>query len=114
MPMLPFLPRRRFLHMLGAGAVSLHSSAATAKPLRGIFPIAQTPFTDSNQLDLGVLADHVRFLDRMRVHGVVWPQNASEWSTLTVAERFAGAEVVLSVGTKLRPAVVIGVQSPDL
>ena len=64
--------------MLGAGAVSLHSTAAAAKPLRGIFPIAQTPFTDSNQLDLDVLADHVRFLDRMRVHGCVWPQNASE------------------------------------
>jgi 4-hydroxy-tetrahydrodipicolinate synthase len=82
--------------------------------LRGIFPIAQTPFTESNKLDLDALAEEVRFIDRGGVHGFVWPQMASEWMTLTEAERLAGAEAIVSTGKRLRPAIVIGVQSPDV
>jgi dihydrodipicolinate synthase/N-acetylneuraminate lyase len=107
------LPRRRFLQALGATAVSLSAADSTnSKPLRGIFPIAQSPFTDANKLDLDVLADEVRFLDRARAHGCVWPQNASEWSSLTESERLAGAETILAAGKKLRPAIIIGVQAP--
>ena len=58
----------------------------TAKPLRGIFAIAQTPFTESNQLDLKVLAREVKFFDHGGVHGFVWPQMASEYLTLTKSE----------------------------
>src|SRR5262249_31315697 len=56
----------------------------------------------------------VRFLDRGRVHGCVWPQIASEWFTLTESERFAGAEAITATGKNLRPAIVIGVQAPDV
>jgi dihydrodipicolinate synthase/N-acetylneuraminate lyase len=109
------LPRRRFLQVLTAGAVSLAVPAAPgSKPLRGIFPIAQSPFTAADKLDLDCLVDQVRFLDRGRVHGCVWPQIASEWSTLTESERLAGAEALISTGRKLRPAIVIGVQAPDV
>ena len=108
------LPRRRFLQVIGAGALRLTASAAAgAKPLRGIFPIAQSPFTDADRLDLDCLVDQVRFLDHGRVHGCVWPQIASEWSTLSEAERLAGAEALISTGKKFRPAIVIGVQAPD-
>lgn len=108
-------PRRRFLQVLGAGALHLAASAKPgSKPLRGIFPIAQSPFTGSDKLDLDCLVDQVRFLDRGRVHGCVWPQLASEWSMLTDAERMAGAEAVVSAGRKLSPAIVIGVQAPDV
>ena len=114
--------RREFLQYLGLGALglALHrdtmSAAAVSgrKPLRGIFPIAQTPFTESNQLDLDALMEEVRFIDRGKVHGFVWPQMASEWMTLTEAERFAGAEAIASTGKTLRPAIVIGVQSAEL
>jgi len=106
------LPRRRFLQALGAGAIAFTSAGSASKPLRGIFPIAQSPFTDADRLDLDVLAEQVRFLDRGRVHGCVWPQIASEWSTLTEAERLAGAEAITATGKKLRPAIVIGVQAP--
>lgn len=85
-----------------------------AKPLRGIFPIAQTPFTASDKLDLDSLVEELRFLDRGGVHGFVWPQNASEWTSLTEAERLAGAEAVLSIGKQVRPAIVIGVQAPTV
>jgi len=109
--------RREFLQVLGAGAFCLAAPTARgfagAKALRGIFPIAQTPFTESDKLDVDTLVAELRFIDRGGVHGFVWPQLASEWSTLTEAERLAGAEAICSVGKKLRPAVVIGVQGPD-
>ncbi len=114
--------RREFLRILSAGAGSLAfppgrmaaSQNVGSKPLRGIFPIAQTPFTESNMLDLDSLVEEVRFIDRGRVHGFVWPQLASEWETLTEAERLEGAEAIASVGKKLRPAIVIGVQGPTV
>src|ERR1035441_5366803 len=112
------LHRRTFMSILGASVLDIalpdfarpQSPAATAKPLRGIFAIAQTPFTESNQLDLKVLAREVEFIDRGGVHGFVWPQMASEYSTLTKSERLAGAEAIVATGKRLRPAVVIGVQ----
>jgi dihydrodipicolinate synthase/N-acetylneuraminate lyase len=107
------LPRRQFLQILGAGAACTASGASGSKPLRGIFPIAQSPFTASDKLDIDCLAEQVRFLDRGRVHGCVWPQIASEWSTLTESERLTGAEAIIAAGKKLRPAIVIGVQAPD-
>lgn len=106
------LPRRNFLGLLGSGLVFAGQRPA-AKPLRGIFPIAQTPFTESGKLDLDALVAEVRFVDRSGAHGIVWPQLASEYSTLTQAERLAGAEAVLSTGRSLRPAMVIGVQAAD-
>lgn len=110
--------RREFLQLFGAGALGLGRLFAAGeggrKPLRGIFPIAQTPFTDADKLDLDALVEQVRFIDRGRVHGFVWPQLASEWSSLSEAERFAGAEAVASTGKRLRPAIVLGVQGTDV
>jgi 4-hydroxy-tetrahydrodipicolinate synthase len=115
------LNRRTFVSILGAGVLDAafgtrarpQSPQTGGKPLRGIFAIAQTPFTDSNQLDLDVLTREVDFVDRGGVHGFVWPQLASEYSTLSKSERLAGAEAVLAKGKRLRPAIVIGVQGPD-
>jgi 4-hydroxy-tetrahydrodipicolinate synthase len=104
--------RRDFLALLGT-APSLAANAGESKPLRGIFPIAQTPFTVSDQLDLEALAAEVRFVARCGAHGFVWPQLASEYATLSEAERFAGAETILRAGKGLRPALVIGVQAPE-
>src|SRR5689334_14915082 len=102
--------RRHFLQFAGAAAMFAAAPKSTvAKPLRGIFPIVQTPFTESDKLDLDTLAGHIRFLDRARAHGCAWPQNASEWPTLSEAERRAGVEVICSTCVSLRPAIVIGV-----
>src|SRR5947209_5049495 len=109
--------RRRYFLVAGAAAFTvMRSGAATTsrKALRGIFPIAQTPFTSSDKLDLESLAEQVRFIHRGRVHGFVWPQNASEWETLTESERLEGAEAIAATGTKLSPAIVIGVQAADV
>ncbi len=89
------------------------ATGATGKPLRGIFPIAQTPFTEDDKLDLDALTEEVRFIHRGKVHGFVWPQLASEWETLAERERLDGAEAIAATGKKLRPAIVLGVQGPD-
>ncbi|MGO8814807.1 MAG: dihydrodipicolinate synthase family protein [Terriglobia bacterium] len=114
--------RREFLQLLSVGALGLAglggkmlaAAGPGPKPLRGIFPIAETPFTESNKLDLDSLVEEVKFIDRGKVHGFVWPQMASEWMTLTEAERLEGAEAIASTGKKLRPAIVIGVQGQDV
>jgi len=126
--------RRDFLQVLGAGAVGLaltgrgaraqaDSGAPAAAPapwrqgpkeLRGLFPIAQTPFDGDNKLDLDSLAAQVAFCNKGGVHGLIWPQIASGWTTLTEPERLAGAEALVSAGKGGSAAVVIGVQGADM
>jgi dihydrodipicolinate synthase/N-acetylneuraminate lyase len=109
-------PRRRdFLGMLGAGIVLSSSAlrAASSKPLRGLFPIAFTPATPDNKMDLDGMAAQVKFCNRGGVHGLMWPQNASGWTNLTDSERMEGNEVILSAGKGGKTALVIGVQSAD-
>src|SRR5204863_794802 len=109
--------RRDFLK---AAAFSLASSKLGAsantnlRTLQGIFPIMQTPYADSGRLDTEVLAKEVKFLDKCGVHGVVWPQLASEWSTLEPDERMAGAGAIMGAAKGARCAAVLGVQGPDL
>jgi dihydrodipicolinate synthase/N-acetylneuraminate lyase len=114
--------RRDFLRVLGGGALASAlafnrlSAAAKpgSKPIRGLFPIGSTPFTDSNQLDLECLAAEVKFLNRGGVHGVIWPQVASEWTTLSKQERLDGAEAMVAAGKGGKTAITIGVQGPDI
>jgi 4-hydroxy-tetrahydrodipicolinate synthase len=115
------LNRRQFISRVGLGALALglgaRGLAATApkgKALRGIFPIAQTPFTAADKLDVGALVKQLEFFDRGGVHGFVWPQLASEWSTLIEAERMEGMAAIGQAAKKLKPAVILGVQGPDL
>lgn len=117
------LDRRTLVKTLGAAAagaaLSTHRLTAAAangtvpKPLRGLFPIAASPFTADDKLDLDCLAAEVNFCNRARVPGIIWPQIASGWTTLTSSERFAGAEAMLSAGKGGHTAVVIGVQTQD-
>jgi 4-hydroxy-tetrahydrodipicolinate synthase len=110
--------RREFIQILSAaGVAAIPLSADTGsrpKRIEGVFPIAQSPFTDSDQLDLNTLVEELQFIDRGRVHGFVWPQLASEWSTLSESERMAGTEAVCREGKKLRPAIIIGAQAPSI
>lgn len=104
--------RREFIQVISAIPL-LAATDSRPKRIEGVFPIAQSPFTDADQLDVNTLVEELHFIDRGRVHGFVWPQLASEWSTLTESERMAGTEAVCSEGKKLRPAVVIGAQAPS-
>ncbi len=105
------MDRRRFLFTLTASALA---RAEETKRLAGIYPIMQTPFSESNALDLEALAKQVKFLDRCGVHGMVWPQLASEWSELSRDERITGAETIVAAAKGLKPKVILGVQAPDV
>jgi dihydrodipicolinate synthase/N-acetylneuraminate lyase len=110
--------RRDFLQTIGLGLAGLALSgsiirAAPAKSLRGLFPIGFTPFTPDNTIDLEGLAAQVKFCNRGGVHGFVWPQIASGWTTLSEKERMDGTEAILSAGKGGTTALVIGVQGPE-
>lgn len=108
----PGLSRRALLAAFAA-APGLRALAADAAEFRGIYPIVATPYDDAGEVDLQTLAEEVRFLDRAGVHGIVWPQLASEYALLTFEERIAGAEAIVKASKGLRPKVVIGVQAAD-
>ncbi len=105
--------RRDFLRTTAFGLAAA-ALRADSKPLSGIFPIMQTPYTDADRLDTAVLAKEVKFLDHCGAQGVVWPQLASEWSELNPDERTAGAEAIMAAAKGTRCAVVLGVQGPDI
>lgn len=82
-------------------------------PMRGIFIIMTTPFTDSKEVDFEDLVKEVDFLDRTGAHGMVWPQLGSEVWTLTKEERMKGMELLAKAARGKRPALVLGVQGPN-
>jgi len=104
--------RRSFLAACGAAVAAGEAGrcAAEAKPLRGIFIIMATPYTDSGQVDWEDLEREVDFLDRCGVHGMVWPQMASEYDRLTKQERLTGMELLAKACRGRKPALVLGVQ----
>jgi dihydrodipicolinate synthase/N-acetylneuraminate lyase len=112
--------RRTAIKVMGEAAAAMGLSrlglaagvdARSGKPFQGLFPIASSPFTEDDQLDLDCLAAEVAFCNRAGLPGLIWPQIASGWSTLTAKERFAGAEAMLAAARGGRTAVVIGVQT---
>jgi 4-hydroxy-tetrahydrodipicolinate synthase len=105
--------RRRLLQALAAAAVMPSTAMAAPARLRGLFPIAQTPFTAHDKLDTAALAQQVTFCARTKVPGLIWPQLASNWSTLTEDERLSGAEALLAAAKNTPVSVVIGVQAND-
>jgi dihydrodipicolinate synthase/N-acetylneuraminate lyase len=111
------MDRRTLLKTLGSvaagAAFSRFSLAATPglKTFIGLFPIASTPFTQDNKLDFDCLNNEVKFCNRGGVPGLIWPQIASGWSTLSSEERFTGAESMLAAGKGGKTAIVIGVQT---
>jgi len=66
------------------------------EPWRGIFPIVITPFTASFDLDEASLRRVVRFCIEAGARGLVGPANASEFPTLSDAERRRWLEIVVS------------------
>lgn len=119
------ISRRSLLQSAGAVALSasLISLPARAdvegarlmtlsgKPLRGLYPIMETPFTPSDKLDTDALTREVDFINRGRVNGMIWPVFASSWSTLSDAERIEGAETILAANKGKKAAAAIAVQN---
>ncbi|MGP8260517.1 MAG: dihydrodipicolinate synthase family protein [Acidobacteriaceae bacterium] len=127
------LDRRTFLQnvgMLGLGAAFVESALTaqvadaqsadvqganlktpSGKPLRGLYPIMETPFTPDDKLNTDALAAEVKWLNKGRVAGMIWPAWASAWATLSDAERIEGTEAMLAAGKGGKSAIVIEVQN---
>ena len=128
------LARRDFLRWAGMGAMGVALAgrpsgtggsawaaeeegaapgAKSAGKLRGLMPIASTPFTADDKLDLECLANEIKFCNKGEVHGLAWPQIASGWTSLKEEERLAGAEALAAANKGGKTWLVIGVQSQD-
>src|SRR3954464_1552084 len=105
------LTRRAWLSSIAA--VSL-ANASASKPMRGIFVIMATPFTESGAVDYEDLEREVDFLVRCGVHGMVWPQLASEYAYLSKDERMRGMDVLAKASRGKPPALVLGVQGANV
>ena len=105
--------RRQVLSALLAGLGAARPAEAAGPELRGVYPILQTPYTAEGGVDFAALEAEVRFAAHAGVHGVVWPQRASQYQFLTEAERIEGAERIVAANEGLKPKVVIGVQGAD-
>ncbi len=106
------LTRRRLISGFGFAALAPLALRGAEKTIRGVFPIMSTPFTESKAVDYEDLEREVDFLDRCGVHGMVWPQLASEYFKLTKEERMRGMEVLARASKGRKPALVLGVQGP--
>jgi len=102
--------RRLFLGQLAGAGLACAFPSAGVKPLRGIFIIMATPFTETGAVDFEDLENEAGWLDRCGVQGMVWPQLASEYMTLTKDERMRGMEVIARAAKGKKPALVLGVQ----
>lgn len=100
------LSRRSFV----CSAAALPLAGAPGK-FHGIYPILQTPFHPDGSLDLATLEKETRFVLGCGVHGMAWPQLASEFWSLTVEERLQGAEAILFAGKGRGAKLMIGVQA---
>jgi 4-hydroxy-tetrahydrodipicolinate synthase len=75
------------------------------RPYRGVFTIPVTPFADDGELDLPGLEKTVRYCIDAGAHGLVAPVNASEFSTLSDAERRLVVETVAKTNDGALPFV---------
>ena len=109
------ITRRGALSALAAPALTFCSPlrAAPGKPLRGVFVIMATPFTATKSVDFEDLERETAWLERCGVHGMVWPQLASEYMTLSKEERLQGMEVIARAARGRKPALVLGVQGAN-
>ena len=82
-------------------------------PYHGIFTIPCTPFQADLSLAEDDLARVVDFACRCGSHGIVWPVMASEFYTLSDAERIRGYPIVVAA-TAGRTPVVAGVAGTSL
>jgi 4-hydroxy-tetrahydrodipicolinate synthase len=97
--------------ILGFGAAL--ALRAQPKTMRGVFVIMATPYTENKAVDYEDLAGEAGFLEKCGVHGIVWPQLASEYVRLTKEERLRGMEVIAKAARGRKPALVFGVQGPN-
>lgn len=110
-------PRRRTVLGGLAGALAAGAGAPTARaqarskakePFRGIFTIPCTTFQPDGELDIPSFQRQIDFCVECGAHGLVYPVNASEWTSLSDEERIRMDKVLVERNAGRVP-VVIGV-----
>ena len=79
---------------------------ATEKRFRGIFTIPSTPFRADGAIDLPSFRRLIDFCIECGAQGLVYPVNASEFTFLSDAERFALTEALLEHNASRLPVIV--------
>ena len=92
------------------GADVARRAARVDEDLRGIFVIMSTPYTESGAVHYDDLAFQVEWLDHAGAHGLVWPQNSSDYPRLTTDEIKRGMEVLTQANRGRPLTLVLGVQ----
>ena len=78
--------------------------------MRGLFVILATPYAESGAVDFDDLAFQVNWLDHAGAHGLVWPQNSSDYTRLTTREIMQGMEVLAEANQDSSMTLCLGVQ----
>ncbi len=76
------------------------------QPFRGIFTIPSTPFGEDGAIDIDGFRNIVDFCIECGAHGLVYPVNASEFTSLSDAERFRLSEVLVEHNAGRIPAII--------
>jgi 4-hydroxy-tetrahydrodipicolinate synthase len=93
-----------------AGLAVIAPAAAAPKPMRGVMPIAVTPYTQGGAVDYEDLARQMTFYDKCGCAGAAWPQGSSDVPLLSRDERMRGMKVVAHACRGTKVASVLGVQ----
>lgn len=76
------------------------------RPFRGIFTIPSTPFHPNGEIDVPGFRRIVDFCVECGAHGLVYPVNASEFTSLSDAERMQLSAVLVEQNAGRIPAII--------
>ncbi len=79
---------------------------AQSSPFRGIFTIPSTPFREDGEIDVSSFRRVVDFCVECGAHGLVFPVNASEFTSLSDAERLKLSTVLVEQNAGRIPAII--------
>jgi dihydrodipicolinate synthase/N-acetylneuraminate lyase len=77
-----------------------------ATPYRGIFTIPSTPFRPDGEIDVASFRRVVDFCVDCGAHGLVFPVNASEFTSLSDGERFQLSTILVEQNAGRIPAII--------
>lgn len=111
----PLLTRRQCLVALAVSSLTPTDAlfAQADNPMRGVFMILSTPYSQSGEVDYASLGGQAAFCSRCGVNALVWPQNSSEQRYLSKQERLRGFEVLAEASRDAGIPLILGVQADD-
>ncbi len=74
--------------------------------MRGIYTIPSTPFHENGSIDVDGFRNIVEFCVACGAHGLVYPVNASEYTSLSDSERFTLAKALVETAAGRIPTVI--------